>query len=180
MNTTTLHSRLSLTVSLAIALSLTPLASGFTPGGYDLVDAKAVFGLERDGLLSELTEAGPLQIERQDPMTGADGREEQTADITDIDLQGRSGDGSDLANDLFIALRLGQAAPGSFRQQQAGQDFPADSSFSFLLHVVVGGDRLIANRSVALTAVVNKILPLQSCYVPAEPVSVHTLAERQQ
>ncbi len=169
MNTTTLHSRLSLTVSLAIALSLTPLASGFTPGGYDLVDAKAVFGLELDGLLSELTVAGPLQIERQDPMTGADGREEQTADITDIDLQGRSGDGSDLANDLFIALRLGQAAPGSFRQQQAGQDFPADSSFSFLLHVVVGGDRLIANRSVALTAVVNKILPLQSCYVPAEP-----------
>ena len=126
MNTTTLHSRLSLTVSLAIALSLTPLASGFTPGGYDLVDAKAVFGLELDGLLSELTVAGPLQIERQDPMTGADGREEQTADITDIDLQGRSGDGSDL--ERLVHRLVGQAAPGSFRQQQAGQDFPADST----------------------------------------------------
>ena len=159
-------SRISFLISLAATLATAPGAFGFTPGGYDMVDAKATIGLNVDGT-SELTLAGQIQIVRQDPSTGAGGLEEQAAEIIGIELRGARGDGSDEQTDPVVGLSLGRAARGYFRQQQPGQDFPADSSFDFLFHVTVG-NRLTASRSLSLSAVVDAVLPLQSCYAPGE------------
>ncbi len=146
-----------------------PAVVFFPPAGLDTFNTSGVVTVEIPAL--SVTESinvfGPTAIQRGDPVDPEDGRRKITTQMTTLNLTGTS----PTIGPLTITQSSVQPSMGQIKAQNAGADFPADSSFDIFFEIAttLPPPLNLLHNTVPLHMgnVINSIPPLGGIYLPA-------------
>jgi uncharacterized repeat protein (TIGR01451 family) len=159
--------------------SLTGPLRTFPPQGEDTFLSSTTLGfapLCNLQALSSVVAEGPTTIQRQEPVTLPDGREQIETEMVQLDLRG-SFEMGPLVGPVTIRESPDRRTKGKVTQIKPGQDFPAESFFDvfFEVDVDLGGIvvTLINHEPVPMRRIITSIPPVWADYLPPPNFLAH-------